>query len=244
MRTSRLLLAVSVAASLTFLLASPLTAGDWPVILKVASILLLAVLGFRVDALLGTALAICSLGDFLLGVRQIGDLDAESLFLLGLGSFLVGHLVYIAMFRKYRGDSFSQLQRKPQLKQNHVEWDTSRTLGIVVVLITLGSLLGVLRDSLGPLLIPVVIYALVLAGMGISAMLADLGNPLAAVGALLFIASDAMLAISKFRGPFPGHEPLIWITYYAAQLLILCGVELRKQSSCPPANTASKIEQT
>jgi hypothetical protein len=36
-----------------------------------------------------------------------------------------------------------------------------------------------------------------------------------------------MLAISKFRGRFPGHEPLIWITYYAAQLLILLGVARR-----------------
>ena len=56
-------------------------------------------------------------------------------------------------------------------------------------------------------------------------MLADLGTPLAAFGALLFISSDAMLAISKFRGPFPGNEQLTWITYYAAQFLILRGVE-------------------
>jgi len=55
----------------------------------------------------------------------------------------------------------------------------------------------------------VVGYALVLAGMGISAMLADLGNPLAAIGALFFVASDAMLAISKFHAPFPCKEPLI-----------------------------------
>jgi len=34
--------------------------------------------------------------------------------------------------------------------------------------------------------------------MAISAILVDLGNPLAAIGALCFVASDAMLAISKF----------------------------------------------
>jgi uncharacterized membrane protein YhhN len=62
--------------------------------------------------------------------------------------------------------------------------------------------------------------------MGISAMLADLGTPLAGFGALLFIASDAMIAISKFRGSFPGHEQFIWITYYSAQFLILLGIEL------------------
>jgi uncharacterized membrane protein YhhN len=77
------------------------------------------------------------------------------------------------------------------------------------------------------MLIPVEVYSLVLACMGISAILADLGNPLAGVGALLFIASDAMIAISRFRGPFLGNEQLIWITYYTAQLLILRGVERR-----------------
>jgi uncharacterized membrane protein YhhN len=84
-----------------------------------------------------------------------------------------------------------------------------------------------LRDSLGPLLIPVVVYALVLAAMAISALLADLGNPLAAIGALSFVASDAMLAIGKFDGAFPGHGPLIWVTYYLAQLFIFLGVAYR-----------------
>src|ERR1039458_3190063 len=97
MRTSRLLLAVSVAASVAFLLARPFTTSNWPVIPEVLSIVLLALIGFRIDRLLGAALAISSVGDFLLGVRQFGSLDSESLFLLGLGSFLLAHLVYIAM---------------------------------------------------------------------------------------------------------------------------------------------------
>jgi len=242
MKTSGLMLAASVVASFVFLLAGRLVAGEWPVVFKVLSVLLLAVLGFRADTLLGSALAICSLGDFLLGVRQLGSLNAESLFLLGLGSFLIAHLVYIVMFRKYRGDSNSLTQRKPPLKQDRLEWGT-RALGIAAILITLGSVLGVLRNSLGPLLIPVVAYAVVLCGMGVSAMLAELGSPLAAFGALSFIASDAMLAISKFRGPFPGHESLIWITYYAAQLLIFRGVERHRQKPCPPTNRHSGIEQ-
>ena len=220
MRTSGLLFAVSAAASLTFLLARPLTAGDWPVIFKVLSILLLAVLGFRVDGLLGSALALSSLGDFLLGVRRFGNLDGESLFLLGLGSFLIAHLVYIAMLRKYR----TPLWWKPGL---------ARVCGVLAILVALGSVLGILRQSLGSMLIPVVVYSLALSGMGISAMLADLGNPLAGFGVLLFIASDAMIAISKFRSPFPGYEPLIWITYYSAQFLILRGVERRHSRQQP-----------
>ncbi len=210
-------LVVSLAASLIFLLASPFTASDGLVVPKVASIVVLAVLAFRVDKLLGSALAICALGDFLLGVRRLGSLDADRLFLLGLGSFLVGHLVYIVMFRKYRAPDWWKLS-------------PLRLLGMAVILIALGAVLGILRDWLGPLLIPVVAYALVLAGMGVSAMLAELGNPLAAIGALLFVSSDAMLAISKFRGPFPADGPLIWITYYLAQLLIFLGVARRSHA--------------
>ena len=88
----------------------------------------------------------------------------------------------------------------------------------------IGLLAGNTRELHFALLIPVIAYALVLGAMAISAILADLGNPLAAIGALCFVASDAMLAISKFRSPFPGHEPLIWITYYLAQLFIFLGV--------------------
>jgi uncharacterized membrane protein YhhN len=217
MRTSKLLIAVSVAASVAFLLARPFTTSNWPVIPEVVSILLLAVIGFSIDRLLGAALAISSAGDFLLGVGQFGSLDSESLFLLGLGSFLLAHLVYIAMFRKYRLSHWW----KP---------GPARLLGVVTILVALGSMLGILRDSLGPMMFPVVLYSLVLCSMGISAMLADLGSPLAAFGALLFISSDAMLAVGKFRGTFPGHDQLIWITYYAAQCLILLGVEHRHKS--------------
>lgn len=214
MKTSRLLLAASAVASLTFLLANSLADGDWPVIFKVLSIVLLAVLGFRVDRLLGDALAVSSVGDFLLGVQQLGSPAGESLFLFGLGSFLIAHLTYIAMFRTYK----SLHWRRP---------GPLRTMGVLTILIALGLVLETLRQSLGPLLVPVLVYALVLSAMGISAMLANLGTPLAAVGAMLFIVSDAMLAISKFRVPFAGSQPLIWITYYAAQILILLGVEHR-----------------
>jgi len=212
MKTSILLVAVSAGASFAFLLARPLTAGDWPVVLKVLSILLLAVVGGRINRLLGGALALASLGDFLLGVRRLGKLDANSLFLFGLASFLAAHLVYILMFRKYR----ALVWWKP---------GPARVGGVVIILIAVAVMLGMLRQSLGSMLVPVVVYALALSAMGISAMLADLGSPLAAVGALLFISSDAMLAVNKFRQPFPRSEPLIWITYYLAQFLIVRGVE-------------------
>jgi uncharacterized membrane protein YhhN len=210
MKAFRALLPLSVAFSLIFLLSGPVLPDRWP-FFKVGSILLLAVLGFRINALLGTALSFGALGDFLLGVYRLGDIDAEKLFVFGLAAFLVGHLAYIALFRKYRATS--------GWKTGRVRW-----LGVLVVVIALGAVLSTLRNALGTLLLPVVIYALVLVGMAISAQLTELGNPLAALGALCFVASDAMLAMGKFRGPFPGHEPLVWMTYYLAQLLIFLGI--------------------
>jgi len=212
------LIVASAAASLTYLVTRPLALGDWPAVFAVLSTLLLAVQGFRLDRLLGWAIAFSCLGDFLLGIRQLGNLNADSLFLFGLGSFLLAHLTYIGMFRKYR----LAMWWKP---------GPLRLLGVLTILVVLGSMLEVLRHSLGPLLIPVVFYSLVLSGMGISAMLADLDTPLAGIGALLFISSDAMLAISKFRGPFAGSGPLIWITYYSAQLVILLGFAHRSHGS-------------
>lgn len=192
-------------------------------VFKVASIGPLALLGFRVNKLLGAALSFGAIGDFLLGVHRIGSLGVEQLFLFGLGAFLVGHLVYIAMFRRYRVNANSLTQQKPPLKQYKLEWG-AQILGIAAVLAALGGVLVVLHNALGALLVPVVVYALVLPAMAISALLADLGNPLAAIGGLCFVASDAMLAIAKFSMPFTGHEPLIWIAYYLAQLLIFLGV--------------------
>lgn len=219
MTFSRPLLFVSAAASLIFLFANSLANGGWLVVFKVASIAILAVLASPFNRLLAIALAFGALGDFFLGVRRLGSLDAEKLFLFGLGSFLVGHLAYIAMFRRCRTNIGSR-RGKPFLR-------STRTLAIAVILIALIAVLGALRNSLGPLLVPVVVYAIVLAGMAISAQLAELGNSLAAVGALCFVASDAMLAINKFRGPLAGSGSLIWITYYLAQLLIFLGVARR-----------------
>jgi len=209
--------ALSIATSFAFLVARQLVSEDWPVILEVSSIVLLAVLGFGADWFLGGALLFSALGDFLLGVRRLGELEGESLFLLGLGSFLIAHLVYIAMFRRYRLMDLRKV-------------GAARASGVMTVVVALAAVLGILRPALGDLLIPVVVYAVVLGGMAMSALLADLGTPLAAVGALMFIASDAMLAIGKFHGPFPGSAQLIWITYYASQALILQGTLRRTKA--------------
>lgn len=203
MFSRRAVLALSISASLIFLIWRPSVGSDWPVIFKVLSIGALAYLGFRVSALFGAALSISAAGDFLLGVSHFGRLGSEKLFLFGLCAFLITHLLYIAVFRHY------PVKRTPL-----------RVLGILAILTALGGMFWFLHDSLGSMLIPVTAYSLVIAAMGISAMLAELRSPLAAIGALLFIVSDDMIALGRFHSAVPAENYLIWITYYAAQLFI------------------------
>jgi uncharacterized membrane protein YhhN len=226
MKTFGTCVAISVIAAFTFLLLRFFTPTDWLVIIQLFSIFLLALLGLRFNSLLGGSLVFSLIGDFFLGVHRLGSLNGQTLFLLGLCSFLLAHLIYIAMFRKY----WPVIWWKPI---------PARICGMLAILVVVGSLLGMLWQSLGPMLIPVVLYAGALSCMGISAMLADLSTPLAAFGALFFIVSDAMIAISRFHDPVPGSNQLIWVTYYSAQLLILLGVAFNHRRS--QSNTVKVI---
>ncbi len=219
MKFPSLLLALSIACAAVFTLfvARPI-AADWPVLLKVASIVLLMLLGFRIHWALGTALAFSAVGDWLLGVRRIGSLAEPSLFLFGLGAFLIAQLFYMGLFQKYR--TLSGFLRSP-----------ARIAAAVAILLAMGGVLILLFPNLGPLLVPVIVYAAVLCSMGISAQMAGLNNSYAAIGALLFIASDASIAIAKFHGAFPGDRRFIWITYYLAQWLILRGFQTNADSN-------------
>lgn len=131
-------------------------------------------------------------------------------FVWGLVSFLVAHLFYIAAY--YSRSGF------------HV------TLWLLALFILYGAgLLTLLWPHVGALRIPVIIYALVLLIMGWQAAeqwwtLRDSSALLAAVGALLFLASDSILALNKFRAPVPQRDLLIMSTYYSAQLLIAWSV--------------------
>ena len=85
-----------------------------------------------------------------------------------------------------------------------------------------------LRNGLGALLIPVIVYTIVITIMVLQSMAArqflvsDTGNKFVA-GAIAFIISDSLLAIAKFNKPFFLSEPAIIITYGIAQLLIVLG---------------------
>jgi uncharacterized membrane protein YhhN len=150
------------------------------------------------------ALVLCLIGDVFLMLPS----DA---FVLGLGSFLLGHLAYVAGFIA-SGMVASRLG-----------------IGIVVVALAVTALgipiLRAVRAGDEPELAPPV-----MAYMGvISAMVAcaiGAGPVLAVLGAALFYASDACIAWNRFvspegRGPTSHPRLAIITTYHAAQVALV-----------------------
>lgn len=73
--------------------------------------------------------------------------------------------------------------------------------------------------------LPVGIYMIAMVSMaGLACARASFqpsrGTTLAAIGAILFLISDAMLALDRFRRPFAFAQVLVLSSYYAGQLLI------------------------
>ncbi|WP_426811212.1 lysoplasmalogenase [Pseudomonas sp. WOUb67] len=131
------------------------------------------------------------LGDILLAVPA-------DLFVFGLAAFLCAHLAYL---RAYCG-----VTQRPALP------------ALIASAITGIALLGVLANhGLGPLLIPVALYALAISAMLWRALAC---GGLAALGAGLFVLSDSMIGIDRFVSPFAAAPYLIILTYWLGQWAI------------------------
>jgi uncharacterized membrane protein YhhN len=145
-----------------------------------------------------------------LGWSWLGDLglmpSGEAWFLAGLGAFLIAQLTYSIAFWPSRGDSV-----------------LARPLLAVPYVLVLVGLLAVLWNHLGDLRLPVTVYAFVIVAM---AVLATGVNRTVAAGAVLFVVSDALIALDSVAGlvRLPAHGFWVMLTYLAAQLLIAVGV--------------------
>lgn len=147
-------------------------------------------------------------GDILL----MFDPRDELFFLLGLSSFLIAHLFYIAFFHRVR--------MREQLKNN--------TWWLLVVALYYTSLILLLADHLGDKEWPVRIYGIVISFMLLLALhmnrLPDRrAGYLMMTGAILFVISDSVLAINKFYFAFEGAGPVVMISYAFAQWMIVQG---------------------
>ena len=131
-------------------------------------------------------------------------------FLQGVASFLLAHVAYLVAFT--RDAAFGA-----------VPW-------LLAPCLLLGAvMLAVLWPGLGRLKGPVVVYLVVILAMlwqalGRGVALGTTSAALASNGALLFVASDAALALDRFRKPYRAAQAVILPTYYAAQLLIAWSV--------------------
>jgi uncharacterized membrane protein YhhN len=131
-------------------------------------------------------------------------------FVPGLGSFLVAHLAYVTAF------AVTPVGVAPWV-----------VLGGLLAFG--GVVLRALWPRLGALRGPVAVYVGVILAMAWMAAarwlrLPSAGAAAAAVGALLFMASDTLLALDRFRGRFAYAHALVLTTYYGAQVLIALSV--------------------
>ncbi|KIE21407.1 membrane protein [Vibrio sinaloensis] len=142
-------------------------------------------------------------------VSAIGDLflmHPKDKFLPGLVSFFVAHLVYGYAF-------FSQAD------EHFTHW-------VPAILFSLGLIIYLLLlPTLDKMRAPVAVYsvAILLMAWGAIEVWIDVRNPFAgyaAMGALVFIVSDVVLAVDRFRSSSAFSRHVIMVTYYTAQILL------------------------
>ncbi|VVE46291.1 lysoplasmalogenase [Pandoraea anhela] len=151
------------------------------------------------------ALILSGAGDVLLAIPSL----AQN-FVMGLGAFLLAHLAYFALFWR--------------LRRPWAQAPAWHRVAIVVVWIAAALSYAMYWPGMEALKAPVACYVIVLAMMASAALLADLRGEWAAVGALLFTISDALIGTTTFVGTIPAQEYAIWILYALAQLLLVAGI--------------------
>lgn len=156
-----------------------------------------------------------------LGAALLGDvfLLSDKYFTLGIISFLVMQARYLECFIK-------------DGKTN------KKALVVMVVLVPIALyLISLMWTSLGKFKIPVVVYmvALVLTAISAAARSNEIkGYHFVALGALLFVCSDTVIALHKFTPDIRLGNLTVMTTYIIAQYLIVEGYimgHLRKEHS-------------
>ncbi len=140
------------------------------------------------------ALALGGAGD----VALLGTSDLA--FTAGLGSFLAGHVAWMAALRPKSQGALTPAKAAPYV----AAW-----VGLNAFLWKRTG-----RDRL-----PVLVYSAALMGTALTAL--DTDDRAIATGGALFVASDTLLALERFAGvTLPLHEGIVMTTYTAAQALL------------------------
>lgn len=189
---------------------------------KPATLALLFVWLFVVSRLQGVLLWF-GLGLLLSLAGDVFLMLSERWFVLGLVSFLLAHLMYIAGF------NIPLPNVSPILG-----------LGLAVILgLSVARLLrritdGLVAKGLRKLVGPVLLYGMIITLMLLSAMLTlfrlewkPTASLLVASGAVLFYFSDIILAWNKFVGPVRNGRLVNMITYHLGQIALIAGVVMQ-----------------
>jgi uncharacterized membrane protein YhhN len=158
-----------------------------------------------------------------LGLSALGDLllsrDGDIAFLAGMVAFLAAHLAYIPLFLGLTSGTDLLAERWPLV------------LGVAIYMLLF---MRFLWPSLGQFRVPVALYGLAIAGMGIAALTlpANGGQGFVLLGAAAFVLSDSVLAVKRFQLPenswVHAITPyIVWVFYWLAQALITYGILLR-----------------
>lgn len=162
-------------------------------------------------------------GDVVLMFSDRGEL----FFPAGLGAFLVAHLLYIAAYAR----SVSRTAGEPFLRRRPV-W--LLPFGLLFV-----GIYGLLYPALGAMRVPVLVYTATIVLMAVLALnrwgrVPEASFRLIMWGALLFILSDAVLAVDKFLVTMPYAGVVVMSTYVAAQYLIVEGTIAQRDGAERP----------
>ena len=170
--------------------------------LKALSIAPLALLAFQArHRLLGAALCFATLGDVLLDWPG-------NYFVPGLCAFLVTQLLYAKLFARDWRRPFALNAMTKML-----------AVGVLLFSVTLTAWMW---PSLGKLAVPVMVYIGALTLMVESALLAQFKTSWIVWGAVLFMLSDSLIGVNRFKMDLPLRDYLVWATYYLGQ----CGIVL------------------
>ena len=162
--------------------------------------------------LLIIALVFGWLGDIFLMLGHEGNW-----FMLGLGSFLIGHIFYIILYI---------------LINENILMFPVWGLFLLIPLIFLALLFySKIHGKMEQLTVPTIIYLITIFSMSVCALLLLSKFELISflfvyLGAILFMVSDGLIALNKFNKPIPKRGVYVMFTYGLAQLFIAQGILL------------------
>lgn len=172
------------------------------------------------NRLFALALFFCWLGDLFLLFDHLNELY----FMAGLGSFLIAHVLLIFLYGKLKNETGVGFNGPQKAR-----------VSFPVILVGTG-LISILYPILGPLKVPVIIYASALMIMVLRSIYRygftsskSFWN--VCVGALFFMLSDSLLALNKFYQPIANAGVLVIVTYMTALYFITQGVILHETAS-------------